>query len=86
MFKGIKSVLNPTEGVQVPSNAGYQVIRGGSEEDEGLEGSEEVLERDDGRGVYLAFWALGAGVLLSWNGGCLLSDPSSTLGKRRMKS
>lgn len=61
MLKTLRTVLiSPTEDVR-PITSGYEVI--GAEEDEPIERKKGV----DERGVYWSFWALGAGVLLSWN-------------------
>jgi hypothetical protein len=70
MLNGIKSILMPTSEIIEPRNAGYQAIRGDSDEgnDHHDVVDETVAEKGDKGSVYFAFWSLGAGVLLSWNG------------------
>jgi len=62
MPKTLRAILYPPTDDARPSAAEYEAI--GGEED-------GPIERKTGeeRGVYWCFWALGAGVLLSWNGG-----------------
>jgi len=61
MLKTLRTVFEATTSDERPITEGYEAI--GSTED----GANERSEGDE-RGVYWCFWALGAGVLLSWNG------------------
>jgi hypothetical protein len=74
MFETLRSVFGPPESPSIPREAGYETISGSGEEEDGDHPEQVVVEGSDSRGVYLAFWALGAGVLLSWNG---LSPPNT---------
>jgi hypothetical protein len=65
MLKRLQRTFGAGEGTRPTPEAGYQPITtldGGAETD-GL----APVHEDSGR-AYWAFWALGAGVLLAWNG------------------
>ena len=65
----IKSVIStPREDERAP-DAEYEAIAG-EDGDELVRSTGSLLPREPSsdKAVYLAFWALGAGVLLSWNG------------------
>jgi len=62
MLNALRTVILPPIEDARPLSAGYEAI--GAEED----GPVERNKGDEG-GVYWCFWVLGAGVLLSWNGG-----------------
>ena len=69
----IKEALSTPRMETRAPEAGYEVIGGDDHEHDELVLSTESLPpriQDDKR-VYQAFWILGAGVLLSWNGEAL---------------
>ena len=67
MLKALRDLLGPSRSEDAPHLAGYEAIgddlepRGGDQPDSRRRDANE-------RGVYWAFWILGAGVLLAWNG------------------
>ena len=64
----IKEALSAPTVETRPPDAGYEVIAGDEHDELVLStGSLPPRIQDDKR-VYQAFWVLGAGVLLSWNG------------------
>jgi equilibrative nucleoside transporter 1/2/3 len=68
MLDTLRSILGPPqEDVRAP-DASYEPI--GDDEEDGSVGATagRPTRVDEDKGVYWAFWALGAGVLLSWNG------------------
>ena len=61
----LKSVFLPNRDDVRPPSPGYEPVDTGSEQ---VEFPHSRRPKSDDRGVYWCFWALGAGVLLSWNG------------------
>jgi len=75
MLKSFKSVLSG----QAENSAGYQAVSVGDEAEEERQESGKRHERK----VYYCFWALGAGVLLSWNGEWFMPHVQFTTCKAR---
>jgi len=70
MLNTLKDLLKPPRSEDIPRLAGYEAI-GGEDEASRREGDSHLggRQRDaNEKGVYGAFWVLGAGVLLAWNG------------------
>ena len=73
--------MAPARSEEIQRLAGYEAIAG--EEEDSLHGQQDsplpARQRDSNeKGVYWAFWVLGAGVLLAWNG-TGLSIPEAVL-------
>lgn len=68
MFQRIKRSLGVRDpGTARPVTAGYEALDSGDNEDASGGRIAPIALGGDGQ-MYWSFWALGAGVLLSWNG------------------
>lgn len=69
MFKRLQRSFQADPSSQRPSTVGYEAIDSDDATTSHVAGSQSDLAvEESGRAVYWCFWALGAGVLLSWNG------------------
>jgi hypothetical protein len=71
MFKALGDLFSNPRSEEIQRLAGYEAI--GGEEEDSRHGQQDSLSpgwqrTSDEKGVYWAFWVLGAGVLLAWNG------------------
>jgi hypothetical protein len=72
----LRSVLTAESSTSNHRTAGYQAVSVGDESNTPDTRTRQETTRRHERKVFWCFWALGAGVLLSWNGELYTSSPT----------